>query len=133
MQTLGATCTVCNVLHGWSRGQKNEQQNNVSSPKNNATAGYKGPVKIELLKEAGLLKRLYSISHRLRALFNSLQLSRDSYQETDEEESDTTRNVCGYVQGDFLRKVSNKLDGFPLHSFFFYKNLFYKNVEAEIK
>ena len=102
-------------------GREDKRTNNrtmLPALKNNATAGYMGPVKIELLKEAGLLKRLYSISHRLRALFNSLQLSRDSYQETDEEESDTTRNVCGYVQGDFLRKVSNKLDGFPLHSFF---------------
>ena len=25
--------SICNVLHGWSRGQKNEQQNNVHSPK----------------------------------------------------------------------------------------------------
>ena len=24
---------ICNVLHGWLRGQKNEQQNNASSPK----------------------------------------------------------------------------------------------------
>ena len=32
-----------------------EQQNNVSSPKTNAAAGYQGPVKIELLKGAGLL------------------------------------------------------------------------------
>ena len=51
----GVTGTVWNVLHGWSRGQKNEQQNNVSSPENNAAAGYQGPVKIELLKDAGLL------------------------------------------------------------------------------
>ena len=29
----GATCTVCYVLHGWSRGQKNEQQNNAPNPK----------------------------------------------------------------------------------------------------
>ena len=69
-------------------------------------------MKIELLKEAGLLRRLYSISHRLWTLFNSLQLRRDSYQETDEGESDTTQNVCDYVQGDLL--LSNKIDGFPL-------------------
>ena len=50
---FGATCTVCNVLHGLSRGQKNEQQNNVPTPKNNAAAGYQGPVKIELSKGAG--------------------------------------------------------------------------------
>ena len=32
-----------------------EQQNNAPSPKtNNAVAGYQGPVKIELLKDAGL-------------------------------------------------------------------------------
>ena len=29
----GATFTVCNDLYSWSRGQKNEQQNNVPSPK----------------------------------------------------------------------------------------------------
>ena len=44
----GATCTVCNVLHIWSREQKNEQQNNVPNetpnPKNNAAAGFKGPL-----------------------------------------------------------------------------------------
>ena len=39
----------------WSRGQKNEQQNNAPSLKNNAAAGYKGPVKIDVLKGAGLL------------------------------------------------------------------------------
>ena len=33
----------------------NAQQNNVPSLKGNETAGYKGPVKIELLKGAGLL------------------------------------------------------------------------------
>ena len=25
----GAACTVCNILHGWLKGQKNEQQNNI--------------------------------------------------------------------------------------------------------
>ena len=38
-----------------SRGKKKEQQNNVPSPKKSAAAGYNGPVKIELLKGAGLL------------------------------------------------------------------------------
>ena len=38
-RVLGATCPVCNVLHGWSRGQKKEQH---------AAADYLGPVKIEL-------------------------------------------------------------------------------------
>ena len=47
---------ACN--DGWSRGQKNEQQNKFSSPKNNAAAGYQGPVKIELSKIAGLLNKL---------------------------------------------------------------------------
>ena len=28
-----ATCTVCNVSHGWLRGQKNEQQKNAPNPK----------------------------------------------------------------------------------------------------
>ena len=30
---IGVTCTVCNVLNGWLRGQKNEHQNNIPSPK----------------------------------------------------------------------------------------------------
>ena len=51
----GATCTICNLLNVWSTGQKNEQQNNAPNPKNNADAGYQGPVKIMLLKGAGLL------------------------------------------------------------------------------
>ena len=43
------------VLHdGWLRGQSNEQ-NNAPNPKLSAAAGYLGPVKIELLKGAGLL------------------------------------------------------------------------------
>ena len=42
--------------HRWSRRQKNEQRNNVPSPKkNNAAAGYQGPVKIELYQGVGLL------------------------------------------------------------------------------
>ena len=54
---VGATYTVCSILHSWSRGQKNEQQNNAPSPKkNNAASGYKGPVKIELLKGADFKK-----------------------------------------------------------------------------
>ena len=51
----GSACTVFNVLHGWLRGQTNEQQNNAPNPKNNAAAGYRGPVKIELLEDAGVL------------------------------------------------------------------------------
>ena len=53
---MGRPAPFCNVLHGWSRGQKSEQQNNAPSPKNNAAGGYQGPVKIQLLKGAGLLK-----------------------------------------------------------------------------
>ena len=53
-----ATCTVCYALHGWSRGQKNEQQNNVPNPKKkNTAAGYQGPVKIEFLEGASLLHK----------------------------------------------------------------------------
>ena len=53
---LRATSTVCNVLHGWSREQENEQQNNAPGPNwNNAAAGYQSPVKIELLKGTGPL------------------------------------------------------------------------------
>lgn len=40
------TCTIYNILHvhGWLRGQKSEQQNDVPSPKINAAAGCKAPV-----------------------------------------------------------------------------------------
>ena len=51
MNYRGKTWTICNVSHGWSRGQKNEQRNNVA-------AGWQGPVKIQLFKGAGLLKEL---------------------------------------------------------------------------
>ena len=51
----GATRTVWNVLHGWSRGQKNEQQTMFPALKSNAAAGYKGLLKIELLIGVGLL------------------------------------------------------------------------------
>ena len=65
-----ATCSVWKVLHGWSRGQTNEQQNNAPNPKNNAAAGYQGPVKIELLKGACLLdkKKKKSAVSRFQAL-----------------------------------------------------------------
>ena len=43
----GASCTVCNVLHSWSRGQKNEKQNRDPNPNKNAGAGYQGLVKGE--------------------------------------------------------------------------------------
>ena len=45
-----------NVLHGFSRGQKNKQLNKLPTLKNNAAAGYKGPVNLELLKGADLLQ-----------------------------------------------------------------------------
>ena len=53
------------VLYGGSRELKNKQQNNVPTPKNNATAGYKGPVgvKKELLKGAGLLSELVALDN----------------------------------------------------------------------
>ena len=38
----GAIYTVCNVLHGWSRGQKNEQQNNVPNPKKQCSCRLQG-------------------------------------------------------------------------------------------
>ena len=37
---VGVTCTVSNILHGWRRGQENEQQNNAPSPKSNTDLGY---------------------------------------------------------------------------------------------
>ena len=51
----GATCIVCSVLNGWSRGQKKTNNRTIlSTLKNNAPAGYQGPLKTELLKGAGL-------------------------------------------------------------------------------
>ena len=44
-------CTACNVLHGWSKEQENEQRNN----KNNAASSCQASVKIELLKGVGIL------------------------------------------------------------------------------
>ena len=55
--SVGATCTICNVLHDWSREQKNEQRNNIPTQKNNAAVSYKSRVKMQLLilKGEGLL------------------------------------------------------------------------------
>lgn len=53
--TVGTTCAVCNVSCYWLREEQNEQQNNAATYKNNGTAGFKGPVKIELRTVAGLL------------------------------------------------------------------------------
>ena len=57
----GATCTVCNVLHGWSRGQKSEKQNRDPNPNKNAGAGYQGLVKVYWLIELfPLLSLMYN-------------------------------------------------------------------------
>ena len=37
-----ATGTVCNVLYSWSRGEKNEQQNNALSPKKQSSCRLSG-------------------------------------------------------------------------------------------
>ena len=37
-ENYGATCTVCNVLHNWSSGRMNEQQNNFFPDQENNTA-----------------------------------------------------------------------------------------------
>ena len=39
---LGATYTVCNVLHGWSTEQKNEQQSNALNPKKQCSCRLSG-------------------------------------------------------------------------------------------
>lgn len=39
--------------------EKNKQQNDPTKRKKNAAAGYRGPVKIELLKGADLLPTFY--------------------------------------------------------------------------
>ena len=44
---VGGGGVEAHVLYGWSRELKNKQQNNVPTPKNNATAGYKGPVGVK--------------------------------------------------------------------------------------
>ena len=33
MAEWGTTCTICKVLHGWSKEQKDEKQNNDRNPK----------------------------------------------------------------------------------------------------
>ena len=42
MIIIKASSTVCNVLHGWSREQKNEQPNNAPSPKNQCSCRLSG-------------------------------------------------------------------------------------------
>lgn len=54
-KTIEATCTVRNVLNGWSREERNEQQNNVPGPKKTMQV-VRVSVKIELLKGGSLLK-----------------------------------------------------------------------------
>lgn len=49
---IGVTCTIYN---DWAKEQKIEQGNYAPSPeKTSAAAGYRGPVKTEFLKGAGL-------------------------------------------------------------------------------
>ena len=48
----GATCTVCNVLHGGGEDKRPNNRTMLPALRNNATVGYQGPVKIELLKGA---------------------------------------------------------------------------------
>ena len=38
----GVTCTICNVLYGWSRGQKNKQQDNAPNPKKQCSCRLSG-------------------------------------------------------------------------------------------
>ena len=40
----GATCTVCKALHGWSRGQKDEQPNNAPNPKKQCSCRLSGSI-----------------------------------------------------------------------------------------
>ena len=55
-RTSGATCSVHNVLHGWSKEQKiSNNRTMFPALKNNLTAVYKGPAKIELSKGAGVV------------------------------------------------------------------------------
>ena len=37
-----AICNVCNVLHGWSREVKSEQQNNTTNPKKQCSCRLSG-------------------------------------------------------------------------------------------
>ena len=50
----GATSTISNVLVG-REDKRTNNRTMIPTLKNNAAAGYQGPVKIELLKGAGLL------------------------------------------------------------------------------
>ena len=66
----GTTPFATSYMVGLEDKTKNKQ-NNAPNPKNNAAVGYQGPVKIELLKGAGLLKtflflktlKSYQVSH----------------------------------------------------------------------
>ena len=46
------------------------RKNNAPNPKINAAAGYKGPVKIELLKGTGLLKVIFDFQTLKKGLKN---------------------------------------------------------------
>ena len=51
----GETCTVRNVLHGCLEDKRTNNRTISLALKNDAAAGYKGPVKTQLLNGAGLL------------------------------------------------------------------------------
>ena len=45
---LGATRSTSKVSHYWRWEQKNEENNNAASHKNNRSAGYRRPIKKEV-------------------------------------------------------------------------------------
>ena len=53
---IGVTCTIFNVLHGWSRGQKNEQPNNDPSSRKQCSCRLSGSSEYVSVKGAGLLQ-----------------------------------------------------------------------------
>ena len=55
---LRATCTVCNVLHGWSREQKNEQHNNAPNPTKQCSCRLPGSSENRDLEILGLVLHL---------------------------------------------------------------------------
>ena len=59
MKGHGSTCTICTMSH--MVGRKNKRTNHTTmfaALKDDATAGYQGPVKIELLKGSRLPKNI---------------------------------------------------------------------------
>ena len=57
----GATCNIFNVLDGWSRGQNNEQRNNVPSPKKQRSCRLSGSSEGLMSTDPALLKPLLII------------------------------------------------------------------------